>query len=108
MNIFRNAVVKGYELTLETAGKLLLKALKSYFANPKEVDRLVFKDIFRHAAKHDILTIDEVERWFKYRDNRNTTTHDYGEGFTENTLVLMPDFISDVKKLLEWLKNVEY
>ena len=36
--IFRNATVKGYELTLETAGTLLKKALKPYFANPRDVD----------------------------------------------------------------------
>jgi hypothetical protein len=32
--IYRNAVVKGFELTLETAGKLLRKAIKSYVGNP--------------------------------------------------------------------------
>ncbi len=33
--IFRNATVKGFELTLETAGKLLRKAIKSYVGNPR-------------------------------------------------------------------------
>jgi nucleotidyltransferase substrate binding protein (TIGR01987 family) len=103
--IFRNAVVKGYELTLEVSGKLLRRAIKPFFANPREVDSLSFKDLFRHGAKHGILTAEEVERWFKYRDNRNTTAHDYGEGFAEETLVLMPDFILDVKRLLERLDN---
>lgn len=36
--IFRNATVKGYELTLEIAGTLLKKALKFCFANPRDVD----------------------------------------------------------------------
>lgn len=38
--IFRNAVVKGFELTLETGGKLLRKALKAFTGSPKEVDQL--------------------------------------------------------------------
>ena len=97
--IFRNAIIKGFELTLETSGKLLKKALKPYFANPKEVDQLPFKDIFRHASKHGLLTIDETKRWFKYRDNRNNTAHDYGIGFAEETLSLLPDFIKDVGRL---------
>jgi nucleotidyltransferase substrate binding protein (TIGR01987 family) len=97
--IYRNAVVKGFELTLETAGKLLRKALKPYFATSKQADRLVFKDIFRTASKHSILNVEEVSRWFSYRDNRNNTAHDYGIGFAEETLKLMPQFIFDAKHL---------
>lgn len=103
--IFRNATVKGYELTLETAGKLLKKALKPYFANPKEVDQLVFKDIFRHASKHGLLSSDEVKRWFLYRDNRNNTAHDYGVGFAEETLKLLPTFVDDAQRLKDRLDH---
>lgn len=97
--IYRNAVVKGFELTLETVGKLLRKALKPYFATSKQADQLVFKDIFRTASKHSILNVEEVSRWFSYRDNRNNTAHDYGIGFAEETLKLMPQFIFDAKHL---------
>ena len=97
--IYRNAVVKGFELTLETAGKLLRKALKLYFATSKQADRLVYKDIFRMASKHGILDVEEVSRWFLYRDNRNDMIHDYGIGFAEETLKLMPQFLLDTKRL---------
>jgi len=103
--VFHNAVVKGFELTLETSGKLLRKALKLYFAVPGEIDRLTFKDILRNAARHDLLTTEEVEKWFEYRDNRNITAHDYGEGFAEETLELLPHFISSARQLLERLDN---
>lgn len=99
--VFRNATVKGFELTLELSGKLLRKALKPFFASPKAVDELVFKDVFRHAAKHGLVGIAEVERWFKYRDNRNNTAHDYGVGFAEETMKLLPDFISDARRLMD-------
>ena len=36
-----------------------------------------------------IMSIDAVERWFAYRDNRNNTAHDYGENFAKETLCLM-------------------
>jgi len=104
--IYRNATVKGYELTLETSGKLLKKALKPYFANPREVDQLAFKDIFRHAAKHGLLTIDEATRWFVYRDNRNNTAHDYGIGFAEETLKLLPKFVEDAQRLKNAIDHV--
>ena len=105
--VYRNAVVKGFELTLETAGKLIIKALKPKFANPKTVEKMTFKDVLRSAAEYDLLTLEQVERWFRYRDNRNTTAHDYGEGFAEDTLVLMPDFISDVKNLIDRLHHAD-
>jgi nucleotidyltransferase substrate binding protein (TIGR01987 family) len=97
--IFRNAAVKGFELTLETAGKLLRKALKAYTGRPREVDALTFKDVLRQAAKHTLLSTDEVGRWFAYRDNRNDTAHDYGVGFAEETLKLLPSFVQDAQAL---------
>lgn len=97
--IFRNALVKGFELSLETAGKLLRKALKEYTGRPREVDALTYKDVLRHSAKHDLLTTDAVDRWFTYRDNRNSTAHDYGVGFAEETLELLPKFIADARTL---------
>lgn len=97
--VFRNAVVKGFELTLETTGKLLRKALKAYGGSPKVVDDLFYKDVLRHAAKHGLLTVEEVERWFAYRDNRNNTAHDYGEAFARETLVLMSGFVVDALAL---------
>lgn len=103
--ILRNATVKGYELTLETAGKLLKKALKPYFANPKEVYQLLFKDIFRHATKHGLLSPEEVKRWFQYSDNRNNTAHDYGVGFAEETLKLLPTFVDDAQRLKDRLDH---
>ncbi|OFW80949.1 MAG: hypothetical protein A2887_06580 [Alphaproteobacteria bacterium RIFCSPLOWO2_01_FULL_40_26] len=95
--VARNAVVKSFELTLEIAGKLLRKILKLYHGSPKTVDQLTYKDVFRHAAKHDLLTMEELERFLKYRDNRNSTAHDYGEEFADNTLKLIKTFQKDIR-----------
>ena len=105
--IFRNAIVKGFELSLETAGKLLKKALKPYCANPRDVDELPFKDIFRHASKHGLLSIEETTRWFAYRDNRNSTAHDYGIGFAQDTLKLLSTFIEDASMLKDKLDHAK-
>ncbi len=98
-DIYRAACVKEFEIILEQAGKLLKKCLKPFFATSKQADQLTFKDIFRHGAKHGLLELDEVERWLRYRDNRNDTAHDYGEGFAEETLRLLPQFIIDAQHL---------
>ena len=66
---------------------------------------LTFKDIFRHAAKYSLINEDEVERWFKYRDNRNNTAHDYGRAFAEETIKLTETFINDAKHLSEIVKD---
>ena len=94
--IYRAACVKEFELVLEQSGKLLRKRLAAYFASNRQADRLNFKDLFRHAARHDLIDIDAVERWLRYR---NDTAHDYGEDFAETTLKLLPAFVEDARVL---------
>ena len=55
--------------------------------------------MLRLAAIHGLMSVGEVERWFAYRDNRNSTAHDYGEGFAKETLALLPGFVADAKTL---------
>jgi nucleotidyltransferase substrate binding protein (TIGR01987 family) len=103
--VFRNAVIKSFELTLETAGKLLRKVLKQYVGSPKTVDALVFKDVLRHAALHGLLSAAELERWLVYRDSRNDTAHNYGEQFADTTLALITDFQRDALALYVTLQQ---
>lgn len=100
-DIYRSAIIKEFEIILEQSGKLLKKALKPYFHTSKAVDKLYFKDIFREAGLHGLLSIDEVQRWCEYRDNRNSTSHDYGVDLANKTLVLMEEFIRDASHLAE-------
>ncbi len=103
-DIYRAAIVKEFEIALEQSGKLLKKRLQPFFHTHKAADRLHFKDIFRQAGQHGLLDIDEVERWLAYRDNRNATAHDYGAALAQQTLPLMPQFITDAKKLVSILQ----
>ena len=103
--MYRNSLVKGFEMTLEQSGKLLRKILVPYLSSKKAADTLTFKDLFRHAFKYSLITNEEAERWMKYRDNRNNTAHDYGRAFAEETLLLIDDFLKDVKKLKTVIEN---
>ena len=105
-DLYRSAAIKEFEIILEQSGKLLKKVLKPYFHSSKAIDQLVFKDIFRHAGHHSLLTIHEVQNWLKYRDNRNLTSHDYGFGLAEKTLPLLPQFILDAKKLVQVIESL--
>lgn len=99
--MYRNSLVKGFEMTLEQSGKLLKKKLVPYFSSKKDADKLTFKDIFRSALKFSLIPDQEtVDRWFSYRDNRNNTAHDYGQRFAEETLSLIEPFMKDVKQLI--------
>ena len=103
--MYRNSLVKSFELTLEQTGKLLKKRNTHFFATNKMVDTLNFKDIFRNAFKHSLINKEEVERWFSYRDNRNNTAHDYGKAFAEETLSLIDSFLIDVRNLKKVIEN---
>lgn len=105
-DLYRNAAIKSFELSLETTGKLLRKALKLYGGSPRNVDALVFNDLLRHAGKHGLLDSAGVERWLSYRANRNTTAHDYGEGFANETLTVLPHYLQDVRALAQQLQTL--
>ena len=56
-----------------------------------------FKNIFRHAAKHTLITGDECERWLHYRDCRNNSVYLYGEDYAEEMLAALPTFVTDAQ-----------
>ena len=102
---YRAACVKEFEIILEQSGKLLRKVLSNYFADNSQADRLVFKDIFRYAAKHSLIDSETCERWLLYRDNHNDTAHSCGKSFAESTIKLLPDFITDAKALADVIEG---
>ncbi len=103
--LYRSACVKEFEIILELGGKLLKKALGPYYASPQSVNKLIFKDIFRAAGQRSILPTVEVERWLGYRDHRNKTAHDYGAGFADATVALLPQFAADAHALVAALRD---
>ena len=103
--VYRNSLVKGFELSLEQSGKLLKKKITPYFASKKAADMLSFKDIFRHALKYSLISEEETKRWLRYRDNRNNTAHDYGQAFAQETISLVKDFLADINHLKEVIDN---
>ncbi len=104
-DILRAACVKEFEVALELSGRLLRKRLADWFGSHRAADRLVFKAVFRHAARFDLLSLEAVERWIEYRDNRNSTAHDYGQSFAEATLRLLPAFVHDAKALADIIER---
>ncbi len=100
-DIFRAACVKEFELILEQGNTLLRKRLRPYFASNREADELNFKDVYRHSAKRGLMSVEECERWIRYRDIRNRTAHEYGEKYAEMAVQALPDFVADARRLVE-------
>ncbi|MDR2616646.1 MAG: hypothetical protein LBC22_02365 [Endomicrobium sp.] len=53
--MYRNSLIKSFEMALEQSGKLLRKKITPYFATKKAVNTLIFKDLFRQAALYNLL-----------------------------------------------------
>lgn len=104
--IYRAACIKEFELILEQCTVLLRKVLSSFYSSNRHTARLAFKDVFRYAARHDILDSDSVERWLRYRQLRNDTVHEYGEDYAEQTIKFLPHFIDDAKTLVELIERI--
>ncbi|MBK7958529.1 MAG: nucleotidyltransferase substrate binding protein [Bacteroidetes bacterium] len=105
-DMYRSACIKEFEIILEQSGKLLRKSLKPFFHSANAVDQLVFKEVFRHAVLRNIINPEACERWLQYRDNRNSTAHDYGINFAEETLILLPQFMADATDLTKAIVNL--
>ena len=100
-DLYRAACVKEFELVLEQSGTLLRKRLAAFFGSNRRADELDFKDLFRYAAKHQLIDVEMAERWLVYRVCRNDSAHRYGENFAEAVLELLPGFIADAKLLAD-------
>ena len=98
-DILRAACVKEFEIVLEQCGSLLKQHLRPCFSSNGQADALVFKDVFRHAARHGLIPVDACQRWLRYRDNRNETAHTCGEALAEAVLGTLPEFIADTGQL---------
>ena len=98
-DMMRAACVKQFELILEQSNALLRKRLRPFFASNREIDRLTFKDVYRHSARRGLMSVEEGERWMRYRDIRNQTAHEYGKAYAERAVQALPAFLEDAKAL---------
>lgn len=103
--VLRMAIIEGFELAQEISFRLIRRRLRDFGYGIRRIEATPVRELLRLAAQHSLLAIPEVERWFTYRDNRNSTAHDYGDAFVQQTLTLLPDFIRDAYALAERLRT---
>jgi len=110
LDVHRCAAIRRYEASLDTAGKLLRKALKAFTGRPRDVDAWVFNDLLRHAGKHGLLDCNGVQRWIHYRANVDKLVFDAGgrpdSSSASDTLSLLPQYLNDMRVLAERIQEV--
>ena len=96
-----------FAVALEQSGKLLGKSLRPWFASNRQVDRLTFRDVFRHAVKHDLIDIGAAERWLGYRDAVDHLVDRGDDGRFHATVIdLLRAFLADARALADTIDSV--
>ena len=98
----KDSCIKRFEYTYESAKKIMNKFLKKEY--DKEDKDLTINNIFREM--YNLGFIKNFENWIKYREKRNTTSHEYNLEKTYDIIELVPEFIKDVEFLINSLENI--
>ena len=103
----RELCIERFEVALEQSGKLLRKTLRPWFASNRAADRLTFRDLFRHAAKHGLIDMDASERWLNYRDSLNGSGEpDGADPAVVAAVERLPAFVADARALVAVVEQV--
>ena len=85
-----------YELAWKTMRRILLK---------KGLETASPRDTFRAAATNRL--IEDPEVWFEFIKKRNLTTHTYNLALAEKIFCFLPDFQSELDKLVAHIQSIE-
>ncbi len=101
-NYIKDSCIKRFEYTYETAKKIMNKFLKKEY--DKTEKDLTINNIFREMFGLGL--IENFENWVNYREKRNITSHEYDMTKTYPIIDIIPNFINDVKYLIDNLEKI--
>jgi nucleotidyltransferase substrate binding protein (TIGR01987 family) len=100
----RDGLIQRYEFTYELSHKLLKRHLEKTSASPEIYDAMSFADLIRSANEQDLL-LSDWGQWKVFREMRAKTSHTYDENIALEVVSVIPDFIAEVKTLLQKLQQ---
>ncbi len=100
--IVRDSVIQRFEYTYELSWKLLQRWIKVN-VSPEDASPRTKKDLFRLAAKKQVIT--NPEAWFEFAEARNNIAHTYNEKNANYVYEVAVKFLVDAKKLYQTLKQ---
>ena len=96
----KDSCIKRFEYTYECAKKIMNKYLKKEYDKPDK--ELTINNIFREM--YGLGFIKNFDNWILYREKRNVNSHEYNLKETYDIVKIIPDFIEDVRYLIEKLE----
>ncbi|MCB0367773.1 MAG: nucleotidyltransferase substrate binding protein [Bdellovibrionaceae bacterium] len=93
--MLRDSVIQRFEFCVELSWKTSMKVLGLMTSAPKPAIR----DMARAGL------IDDPERWFKFIDARNKTSHTYDEEIAKEVLEVAEQFLPEGYELLKALQT---
>lgn len=99
----RDACIQRFEYTYELCIKLIKRYIEQEMPLSENVDRLNYRDLIRVAF--EIGLIQDIEKWFQYREARNLTNHTYDENKAQAVYQVLPEFAVQAKFVLAQLNS---
>ena len=100
----RDSVIQRFEYTYELCIKMLKRYLELNTSSKGEVDLMSFNDIIRKSNIKGLLS-GNLEKWQKYRDMRNITSHTYDVEKAIMVIDIVDEFLYEAEFLLNKLKE---
>ncbi len=104
-DLVRDACIQRFEYSYELCTKILRRYLVLTEANSGEIAAMSFPNLIRTGSMRNLL-LHDWERWSKYRDARNITSHTYDEKKAKKVIKIIPKFIEEANFLLEKLNSL--
>ncbi|MEI0602749.1 HI0074 family nucleotidyltransferase substrate-binding subunit [Brachyspira alvinipulli] len=98
----RAGVIQNFEIAFEQSWKFIQRWLNENIS-PDITSGITKKELFRLAAKH--LLIDDVEKWIKFKDARNSTSHIYSNDLSQEVFNEALKFLPYAENLLKRLED---
>lgn len=96
-DMYADSCVKRFEYTYETTWKTMKKYFKLVYNKSEE--ELTMNNIFRYMEGYGFA--ESWLRWKEYNTQRNNTAHEYNFKKAGKLIQIIPDFLDDVKFLLD-------
>ena len=100
--LWRDGVIQRFEYSMDLCWKLIQRYL-TVIAQVSDSSIRTKKDLFREAAKRDLIS--NIEAWFKHYEARNETSHTYDKEIAKKVFNRAAVFLPDAKILLESLRD---
>lgn len=104
-DMFRSACLQEFDTIMEHTGKILRKMLLQYVHSRAVLKGLAYKDIYRKAGQYGLISVEQIEQWLIFHNNRCFNNCEAGERFHAETLPLFSKIHSEAHQILKLIET---